>query len=238
MVKDKETWCVAVHGVAKSHTGLSNWTITMLSDSSSVSFLPDFPFPFIFPASPLSLLVCLFHSGCVHLPYPPLPSERQSPFLHSLQNLLPSSLSTCWVATFKVLKFSKSLIVCPNLERRSIRNNKPEKQNVLQKIFQLKDIKWTQYDCWQRVKKAIHRPTNNNLLSSQGYEWFRDEQGLIPALEYFKYRTGNTGCLYMTLIKSKCVRSWFIWQTLTPTLWLELQKTQKWIPRGLHPQGT
>lgn len=75
-------------------------------------------------------------------------------------------------------------------------------------------------------------------LSSQGYEWFRDEQGLIPALEYFKYSTENTVCLYMTLIKSECVRSWSVWQTLTPTLWLELQKTQKWIPHGLHPQGT
>ena len=232
-------WYVAVHGVVKSQTGLSDWTSTMVLNSSFVSFLPDFPFPSILPASPLSPCLHLPFRMCPHLLYPSLPSKRQSPFLHSLQILLPPSLPTfCWVATFKVLKFSKSLIVCPNLERRSIKNNKPEKQNVLQKIFQLKDIKWTQYDCWQRMKKAIHRTTNNNLLSSQGYEWFRDEQGLIPALEYFKYSTENTVCLYLTLIKSKCVRSWFVWQTLTPTLWLELQKTQKWIPHGLHPQGT
>lgn len=26
-------------------------------------------------------------------------------------------------------------------------NNKPEKQNILGQICQLKDIKWTQYDC-------------------------------------------------------------------------------------------
>ena len=28
MVKDGETWCAAVHGVAKSQTRLSNWTTT------------------------------------------------------------------------------------------------------------------------------------------------------------------------------------------------------------------
>ena len=28
IVKDRETWCTAVHGVAKSQTQLSNWTTT------------------------------------------------------------------------------------------------------------------------------------------------------------------------------------------------------------------
>ena len=139
MVKDRETWCVAVHGVEKSQTGLSDWTTTMVLNSSFVSFLLDFPFPSTLPASPLSPCLPLPFRRCPHLLYPSLPPERQSPFLHSLQALLPPSLPTfCWVATFKVLKLSKSLIVCPNLERRSIRNNKPEKQNVLQKIFQLR----------------------------------------------------------------------------------------------------
>ena len=32
MVKDREAWCAAVHGVTKSWTQLSNWTTTMYID--------------------------------------------------------------------------------------------------------------------------------------------------------------------------------------------------------------
>ena len=30
VVKDRETWCAAVHGVSKSQTQLSDWTTTIL----------------------------------------------------------------------------------------------------------------------------------------------------------------------------------------------------------------
>ena len=33
MVKDREAWCAAVHGVAKSQTWLSNWTTTIKPDT-------------------------------------------------------------------------------------------------------------------------------------------------------------------------------------------------------------
>ena len=106
------------------------------------------PLSFHLPClSLLCLLVCPFLSGCVLLPCPSLPPpffpfyvpslwETVTPLAFSPTStilLSPSLLTFCWVATFKVLKFSKSVIVCPNLGRRSSRNNKPEKQNVLQK---------------------------------------------------------------------------------------------------------
>ena len=38
-MKDGEAWCVAVHGIAKSQTQLSNWTITIVKQ---VCFIPPY----------------------------------------------------------------------------------------------------------------------------------------------------------------------------------------------------
>ena len=45
MVKDKESWCAAVHGVTKSWTQLGNWTTTTELKKKQIYFFL-FPFPF------------------------------------------------------------------------------------------------------------------------------------------------------------------------------------------------
>lgn len=61
---------------------------------------------------------------------------RQSPLCilsnpyHAAAFLSADFLLRCY---FQGFEFSKSLIVCPNLKGRSIRSNKPKKQNILQK---------------------------------------------------------------------------------------------------------
>ena len=77
-----ETWCAAVHGVIKSWTRLSDWTITKMAKScpnNGVNFLmhhpysiPTFPcllfivfFSFLFFW--LALLIPTSFSGCLHL---------------------------------------------------------------------------------------------------------------------------------------------------------------------------
>ena len=39
MVKDREAWCAAVHGVAKNWTRLRNWTTTIPSNPNGISFI-------------------------------------------------------------------------------------------------------------------------------------------------------------------------------------------------------
>ena len=46
MVKDREAWCVAVHGVTKSRTWLDDWTTTESGQGSCYFCLPNLPAPF------------------------------------------------------------------------------------------------------------------------------------------------------------------------------------------------
>jgi len=41
IVKDRENWCAAVHGVAKSKTQLSDWTTTTNARSTGISYSKD-----------------------------------------------------------------------------------------------------------------------------------------------------------------------------------------------------
>lgn len=136
-----------------------------------IKFQLCFPLPLSFHLPCLTLLCLLVWpphlSGSILLPglsFPPSltspPSGRGTPFriLSKLYQTAASLVTFCWVATFKALKFSKSLIVCPNLERRSIRNNKPKKQNILRKSSSWRI--WSGYSMtvdkeWRRLFKEL-----------------------------------------------------------------------------------
>ena len=55
LVVDREAWCTAVHGVAKSRTRLSNWT--ELNWMFHCVYIPQLLYPFI----------CRWHLGCFHV---------------------------------------------------------------------------------------------------------------------------------------------------------------------------
>ena len=118
---DREAWCAAIHRVAKSRTGLSDWTelrhIQSITPVQSSGFLTTL---FLHPLAkrPLSLKVrssgSLSFNSLIHLCHPCPPSSFHSP--HSLQILLAGSeislpLSSCHHAVSHLYQLSiQSLI--------------------------------------------------------------------------------------------------------------------------------
>ena len=106
MVKDREAWCAAVHGAAKSWTRLSDWTTTEESNnwdmgkSSSVTLQGDLLLPRARPSAQRAAATShagpLCRPGRLQLPYASSPNSVFTSHSHTeLKNGL--SRRECWV---------------------------------------------------------------------------------------------------------------------------------------------
>ena len=72
MVKDREAWCVAVHGAAKSGTWLSNWATKMMPEAFSITLAGQQP---LTKHHPISSSYCVVSPSCGEVQHHPWESE-------------------------------------------------------------------------------------------------------------------------------------------------------------------